>query len=252
MFHINNKSFHLIYKLLQNRRGRWLGESHASSFVSNMGIPTPNQRIIKRHERNVGKAIEAVNDELCEKAFSLEKERSKTDTDHTPKINVQYDMRLGKRGRAMNSKTGFGSLIGKETGEVVAFGTRNTSCRTFNVSERKGKEQSPNYCRKNWTKFSKAMEPYVEVELSRKVRKRSVGVSAIATDNDSLTIKKCRDEIDPNLQKHADVGHTTKNLKAQVETIFSRHQGVIQKVIGHFENDSPMLSNKMLMSKKLC
>ena len=79
------------------------------------------------------------------------------------------------------------------------------------------------------------MEPDVEVELLKKVRKRGVGVSAIATDNDSLTIKKCRDEIDPYLQKHADVGHTTKNLKALVETISSRHQGIIQKVIGHFE-----------------
>ena len=78
------------------------------------------------------------------------------------------------------------------------------------------------------------MEPGVEVELLRKVRKRGVGVSAIATDNDSSTIKKCRDEMDPNLQKHIDVGHTTKNLKAHVETISSRHQGVTQKV-GHFE-----------------
>ena len=79
------------------------------------------------------------------------------------------------------------------------------------------------------------MEPEVEVELLRKVRKRGVDVSAIATDNDSSTINKCRDEIDPNLQKHGDVGHTTKNLKADVERISSRHQGVTQKVIGHFE-----------------
>ena len=75
------------------------------------------------------------------------------------------------------------------------------------------------------------MEPNVEVELLRKVRKRGVGVSAIATDNDSSTINKCRDEIDPNLQKHGDVGHTTKNLKAHVETTCSRHQGVTQSKI---------------------
>ena len=60
-------------------------------------------------------------------------------------------------------------------------------------------------------------------------------MSAIATNDDSSTIKKCCDEIDPNLQKHADVGHTTKNLKAHVETISSLHQGVTQKVIDHFE-----------------
>ena len=80
-----------------------LGESHASSFVSNMGIPTPNQRIIKSYEKKVGKTIEAVSDdESCKKALSLEKARSKTDADHTAKINVQYDMRLGKRRRAIN------------------------------------------------------------------------------------------------------------------------------------------------------
>ena len=60
-------------------------------------------------------------------------------------------------------------------------------------------------------------------------------MSAIATVNDSSTIKKCHDEMDPNLQKHTDVGHTTKNLKAHIETISSRHQGVIQKVSGQFE-----------------
>ena len=38
-------------------------------------------------------AIEAVSDELCEQALSLEKARSKTDADHTAKINVQYDIR---------------------------------------------------------------------------------------------------------------------------------------------------------------
>ena len=70
-----------------------LVESHASSFVSNMGIPTPNQRISKRHERTVGKAIEAVSDKACEKALSLEKARSRTEAYHTAKINVQYDMR---------------------------------------------------------------------------------------------------------------------------------------------------------------
>ena len=48
----------------------------------------------------------------------------------------------------MNSKTGFGSLIGKETEKVVAFGTRNTSCRTCNIAERKGKEAKSHDCRK--------------------------------------------------------------------------------------------------------
>ena len=48
-------------------------------------FPTPNQRIIKRHERKVGKASEAVSDESCNKALSLEKARSKTDADHTAK-----------------------------------------------------------------------------------------------------------------------------------------------------------------------
>ena len=88
----------------------------------------------------------------------------------------------------MSSKTGFESLIGKETGKVVAFGTRNA--RTCNISERKGKEAKPCDCRKNWSKSSKAMEPDVEVELLRKVRKRGVGMSAIVPDNNSSTIKK--------------------------------------------------------------
>ena len=129
-------SFEVNTKMTSGIIDAGLGESHASSFVSNMGIPTPNQRIIKRYERKVGKTTEAVSDESCEKALSLEKARSKTDADHTAKMNVQYDMPWRKRGRAMNSKTGFGSLTGKETGNVVAFGTRNASCKTCNIAER--------------------------------------------------------------------------------------------------------------------
>ena len=104
-----------------------------------MGIPTLDQKMIKRQERNFCKPIEADTEESCEKALTLEKASSKTDANYTTKINVQYDLRWGKRGRAMNSKTGFESLVGKETGKVVAFGTRNTSCRTCSIAERKEK-----------------------------------------------------------------------------------------------------------------
>ena len=55
----------------------FLGESHPSLFVSNMDIPTTNQRIVKRHERKVGKAIKAVSDESCEKALSPEKQHQR-------------------------------------------------------------------------------------------------------------------------------------------------------------------------------
>ena len=112
-------------------------------------------------------------------------------------------MRWGKRGRALNSKTGFGSLTGKEMGKVVAFGTKNKAVELAISQKEKEKEAKSHDCRKNWSKSLKAMEPDVAVELLRKVRKRGVGVSAVATDNDSSTIKKCRDEMDPNLQKHA-------------------------------------------------
>ena len=52
-------------------------------------------------------------------------------------------MRWGKRGRAMNNKTGFGSVIGKETGQIVAFGTRNTSCKLVISQKEKEKKQNP-------------------------------------------------------------------------------------------------------------
>ena len=69
-------SFEVNTKMALGMIDAGLGESHASLFVSDMGIQTPNWRIIKRHERKVGKAIEAVSDESCEKALSLEKARS--------------------------------------------------------------------------------------------------------------------------------------------------------------------------------
>ena len=90
------------------------------------------------------RSIEAAIDESCEKAMSLEKAGSKTDADHTEKINVQCDIRWGNEDITRQAL-----VLLSEKKRVVAFGTRNTSCRTCNIAERKGKEAKSHDCRKN-------------------------------------------------------------------------------------------------------
>ena len=60
------------------------------------------------------------------------------------------------------------------------------------------------------------MEPDVKVEIVKEGQKERCRRVCYSHRNDSSTIRKCRDEIDPNLHKYDDVGHT---VLAQVRTL---------------------------------
>ena len=87
------------------------------------------------------------------------------DSDGLLSISVSYDMGESKRGRAHNSLTGHGAVMGTLTGKVLDFTTRNKVCITCQSAKKFGCDSSPHDRLLNHTSFSKSMEPESAVEL---------------------------------------------------------------------------------------
>ena len=60
---------------------------------------------------------------------------------------------------------GHGSLIGKQTGKVIAVGTRVMHCRVCSNQKKLSAEVSKHDCRANWGGSSKGMESDLAVEM---------------------------------------------------------------------------------------
>ena len=53
------------------------GESHVNTIISSLLLPPVSSKILKKHERLVGKAIEEVAKDSCIEAIRLEKQKTK-------------------------------------------------------------------------------------------------------------------------------------------------------------------------------
>ena len=82
--------------------------------------------------------FEKVAKVTCKKALELETVLSTKDDQNRP-VNLagSYDMCWQKRGcgRGYNSKSGVGSLIGKETRKVIGYNSRITNCKQCEINE---------------------------------------------------------------------------------------------------------------------
>ena len=84
---------------------------------------------------------------------------------------VSYGMRWQKRGKAHNSSTGHGAVLGVSTGKVLDFATRCKTCRVCSTTKDKPKHHD---CRKNHTGSSKIMESDVACEPFQRSSKRGI------------------------------------------------------------------------------
>ena len=76
-------------------------------------------------------------------------------------VTGSYDIGWQKQGKAHNSSTGHGALLGVAIGKVLDFANRNITCRTCSASK-----TSVSYdWRENHTAPSKIMESSVACEL---------------------------------------------------------------------------------------
>ena len=155
-------SFEVNKKMALGMIDAALRESHASSFVSNMCIPTPNQRIIKRNERRVGKAIEAVSDESCGKAMSLEKEDQRQMSITQQKSTFIMTCAGGNEDQLWIARQVLGLLSEKKREKLLHLGPEIQALELTISQKEKEKKQSPMIAvktglnlRRQWSLMSK-------------------------------------------------------------------------------------------------
>ena len=132
--------------------------------------------------------------------------------DHITELTASYDMGWQRRsaGKTYNSTSGHGSLIEKDSGKLIAYRCRITSCKVCDIAAKASEDPKPHDCRRNWSGSSKAMEQSVAVELVREVHSDDAAVTTIVMDDDSTTLSHLRKEYNPQIVKWSDVNHATK------------------------------------------
>ena len=131
-----------------------IGYGHIKSFLTTLDIPSINKSTYKRREREIGVAIEVVAANSCEMALENETEIEKTngkvpDEDGLLPLAVSYDMQWLKRGKANDSLTVHGAIIGSKTKQIISFTSANKVCRICDNAKSKGVKAARHDCRLN-------------------------------------------------------------------------------------------------------
>ncbi|XP_053390403.1 uncharacterized protein LOC128553297 [Mercenaria mercenaria] len=92
------------------------------------------------------------------------------ESDTPVEITVSQDAAWSKRGRAMNSLSGWGHVIGEKTRKCLNFSTRVKNCAKCKLYNRAKKVITPHDCRKNWSQSSKSMESDIAVTLHKEAK----------------------------------------------------------------------------------
>ena len=97
------------------------------------------RKTYKARERKVGKIVEGVAKATYKVMFDKElvKENGGT-VDIDGLLSVSHDMGWSKPGRAYNTLTGHGAVMGSLTGKALDFTTRNKFCRTCQSASQTG------------------------------------------------------------------------------------------------------------------
>ena len=119
-----------------------IGHTHVNSLLSCLDIPTVNHVTFKTREREVERAVEHVANGSCVASCWKEREiamaaGAECDSENLVGVMCSYDMGWQKRGKAHNSSTGHGAVLGVATGKVLDFATRNKTCRTCAATKNK-------------------------------------------------------------------------------------------------------------------
>ena len=200
------------------------GYSHIKSFLKSLDVPSINKSAYKRREREIGVAVEAVAANSCdmvlENEIEIEKATGKVpDEDGLLPLAVSYDMQWLKRGRANDSLTGHGAIMGSKTKQIISFASANKFCRICDNAKSKGIQPAKHDCRVNHKGSSKSMEAQVGVKLFSEAPNYGVKYSVFIGDDDSSMIAKIREEVDYNVEKWSDTTHATRTLENHLHKI---------------------------------
>ncbi|WAR27259.1 hypothetical protein MAR_012963, partial [Mya arenaria] len=128
-------------------------------------------------------------------------------------VTVSQDAAWSKRGRAMNSLSGWGHVIGVQTQKCLDFSSRIKRCATCSQCNRKHEK-------KHMTVSAKAMEPDIAVELHTRARDKGLKYAAVI--------------VNPELVKYSDIGHVKRNVRSKLENVQKCHKALTAKVRDSF------------------
>jgi hypothetical protein len=134
-------------------------------------------------------------------------------------------------GRAYDSKSGVGTLIGNKSGKMCAYGVKTKDCRMCSFHTNKGKEPPKHDCRKNWLGSSKAMESSVAVDVIKEVEEQNAKVSVLIMDDDTTTMARIRQSISHPVHKWSDLNHTKKHLGNSLYALQKKHKNFSNKCV---------------------
>ena len=162
-----------------------LGFSRVNSILTALDIPSMTRKTYKIWEHEVRKIAKGVAKDSCKEMLDQEctlakKNEAVVRGDGLLPLSVSFDMGWSKRGRAHNSLTGHGAVMGLLTGKALDYTTRNKLCTTCSSAKKDDCSPNPNDCRLNHKMSSKSMEPESAVKLfSRAPAQGSVPVKYV-------------------------------------------------------------------------
>ena len=123
----------------------------------------------------------------------------------------KFDFGWDKRGNgySYDSHSGRGSLIGNETGKIVAYEVVSSYCAMC----ARGHQPTDHICSKNYEGSSKGMEPHSAVKMclrNPEFQAANVRVGKLIADRDSSTMAALRRESPYEIKKIIDINHNTK------------------------------------------
>ncbi|XP_062605184.1 uncharacterized protein LOC134266976 [Saccostrea cucullata] len=185
-----------------------IGETVVNTLLCALDLPSVSPTTLKKREREAGIALEAVADDTCQDALREEKDRCEN-SDRAEAVSFEAGWQTRGSGRNYASLTGHGSMIGFNTGKIVAYSYRCKTCR-FCQSTKDGPVKEHD-CRKNWDKSSKAMESDMAIEMLQDLKQKGFHVKN-DYGYDSTTFSRAKAVFDENIEKVCDFNHTKKNF----------------------------------------
>ena len=185
----------MVLGTLQTRQGF----SHLDAFIAILGLPCFADRKFKKIERRVGKVIEAVATESCEKW-----REEKKDWKRSPhgELKGADDTSGSKRGGGYNTWSGRGTIIGVNTGKCIDYGMKSKYCRTCLIAEKKDEKPQIHDCSKKFSGTAKSKEAAIFEDLFKKE-----DYKVLVGDEDSSAEARLRSLVIPDLEKWSDKNH---------------------------------------------
>ena len=183
--------------------------SHLKADLSILGVGKMTGATFKAREREVGAAIESVCQESCAHYRAKVKvESDMVDSNRNALISVVYNGAWQKHGKAQDSITGFGKVIGESIGKVHDCGIRSTRCcKCENAGESNAESHN---CRKDHSGSSKSVECGIAVARFNNVTNHGFKYSSYTGDEDGTTESYVKCQVDYKTTKKIDKNHATK------------------------------------------